>query len=1627
MAGEGWDTQADYIRQKDRKLKEQYLDEFRESRETNSLFRGVSVWVNGRTPGVTAAELKAIICGGGGTWEAYYRRSKVTHVIASTLPVEKLKVAKSLPPVVTAEWVLDSKRAGRLLPVHQYIIPALRSPLKKQGFSSATPNQSAATGSSGDNKGRTAQLLTGPRDSQPTRQTIGSLSPSHRRPAAADAQLPSETGPIHTQPCERFRPLGTPASVSVPADGHRRTLQHGGVGREGCALKPSDADATGPSLLFLLEQDREAAAAVAAAVAAEEEEDESERPIETGSPESDPEEPRQRPAFRPPPGNDDSLLHLLGPQAPMRFITRKPVSPSNLPKRASHASSNTSPASSPHHVKEVSTSRHTYTENGAVVLPNRPAGRQKPPTKQLYKNVCVPDCPPESSSEVPQAATGFFTRRRLAKEDSIPSSTRAPSVGTDVREGPGESFAICGEELAEEASAVSCKETSPSLQTKPPMQALAKESLSYPTQFTATRPGITRSSAAEPFQTHLHVLQHSAEGRKVNTLGDGMGVAPVNGGASNCASQSCMESEGHTHEKIVKCGGGGTGACDSRSYGCSGVGNPGAALALQSNDSRGVHHRSVRITPKASGSNTFCVSGKNTRAVACAAESSVCSTECCVPVGTLDATPETEFVDDDNACDGVLPTASTSYLIVNDPRSVPPTSDITSATACDRSEDGHDELGRSSCTKGGANACHDCSHSDDDVAGNGTATDVNVNFQNTVTAPPLSLNRNQRSRKHFSIGADHVLDSREGIREFIEHYFRSSRLHFIGSHSLRREPLLESLKKQRRTLPGSGGADPRSLAERFVVHVDMDCFFVTVSTRGRNDLLGKPVAVAHSGRAGSSGTISAANYEARRYGVKSGSWAAKARAQCPQLVVLPYDFPAYEEVSSKIYEIFYEFTDVVESMSIDEAYLEIAVSKAPSQTSVYEEVESVVRRLRLRIEEVTQCQASAGIARNKFLARVATKRAKPNGQCLVRDGSALGFLQDVDIGSIPGVGWKLRRQFDEVRIATCADLLQWSKQNLQSRFGSQLGLQLYQYARGIDNRPVDPKKVRKSIGAELSWAIRFRHRDVYSVCVFIEEIAKQVACRMRTCGARGHSVTLKLKRRAAGATETVKYMGHGHCDTYSRTAKLPTASADPAVLAKSVKELYSQFLPRSLANEFAGIISSRSTDTLPPGAAQDPSAGDDELPWSTATNPDASHRELRVTTSGTNTTAVDDPRIIALPEDVRGIGLQVSKLVLEGEQGADSGGKAHGRMDSWLVPTGPKTDKTCPTARTSRGGETILPLESVYTTSHSPQQKPTNTRPSISPQAPETPPVQTSPNPPSLSKTSLQPPTSTPATPLSHTHSHAPSKPIISAGGDTVSRGGAEDRPPSAADTKDSADSVLRPVILRPITDDDNDAVSGTTTEPDFSDLETEKHNQSFPRMMADDLPPGERPPSIWICDTTRNFVSDDESRGIATEVDMTVVTNRSGPGELSRKRALPQPSSAHQDRTEKVDWQEGQKKLRVSFTDSPLSSGVASRVTTESVRRGVNAHGGSGDVTRLPTRGDSSERCVIDIDDDEGIGIDANLCRIAGDARSPSGAQSGSRGGARRMAAATKPAHTRAMNTAVGDVERTDMAVGVA
>eukprot|EP00736_Rhodelphis_marinus_P008651 Rmarinus@m.13463 len=132
MAGEGWDTQADYIRQKDRKLKEQYLDEFRESRETNSLFRGVSVWVNGRTPGVTAAELKAIICGGGGTWEAYYRRSKVTHVIASTLPVEKLKVAKSLPPVVTAEWVLDSKRAGRLLPVHQYIIPALRSPLKKQ-------------------------------------------------------------------------------------------------------------------------------------------------------------------------------------------------------------------------------------------------------------------------------------------------------------------------------------------------------------------------------------------------------------------------------------------------------------------------------------------------------------------------------------------------------------------------------------------------------------------------------------------------------------------------------------------------------------------------------------------------------------------------------------------------------------------------------------------------------------------------------------------------------------------------------------------------------------------------------------------------------------------------------------------------------------------------------------------------------------------------------------------------------------------------------------------------------------------------------------------------------------------------------------------------------------------------------------------------------------------------------------------------------------------------------------------------------------------------------------------------------------------------------------------------------
>lgn len=234
----------------------------------------------------------------------------------------------------------------------------------------------------------------------------------------------------------------------------------------------------------------------------------------------------------------------------------------------------------------------------------------------------------------------------------------------------------------------------------------------------------------------------------------------------------------------------------------------------------------------------------------------------------------------------------------------------------------------------------------------------------------------------------------------------------------------------------------------------MDCFYAAIELRERPELVGKPVAVGGtSGR----GVLTTCNYEARKFGCHSAMPAFKAKRLCPDLVMLPVRFDLYRKESARIREIFAEFTDLIEPLSLDEAYLD--VSHLESEAS------SVAWEIRNRIRERTQLTASAGIAPNKFLAKIASDWEKPDGQFEVREEEKLEFLETLPVKKIWGVGKRTAERLNEAGLHTCGDLRQRTEMELMQRFGK-FGRSLYRLCRGIDERTVNPNRERKSVSNE---------------------------------------------------------------------------------------------------------------------------------------------------------------------------------------------------------------------------------------------------------------------------------------------------------------------------------------------------------------------------------------------------------------------------------------------------------------------------------------------------------------------------------------------------------------------------------
>lgn len=287
---------------------------------------------------------------------------------------------------------------------------------------------------------------------------------------------------------------------------------------------------------------------------------------------------------------------------------------------------------------------------------------------------------------------------------------------------------------------------------------------------------------------------------------------------------------------------------------------------------------------------------------------------------------------------------------------------------------------------------------------------------------------------------------------------------------------------------------------RKIIHIDMDAFYASVEQRDNPSLRGKPIAVGH---AEERGVVAAASYEARRYGVRSAMSSAKAKRLCPSLIFVRGRMDVYKEVSRQIHEIFHEYTDIIEPISLDEAFLDVTENKPGIELAV-----DIAKEIKQKIRERLHLVASAGVSYNKFLAKIASDYRKPDGLCTIHPAQALDFIAGLPIESFWGVGPVTAKRMHALGIHNGLQLRACSPDRLLREFGK-VGSVYYDFARGIDLRPVEAVRIRKSIGCE-----RTLEKDVSlrsSVIIELYHVAVELVSRLEKKDFRGNTLTLKIK------------------------------------------------------------------------------------------------------------------------------------------------------------------------------------------------------------------------------------------------------------------------------------------------------------------------------------------------------------------------------------------------------------------------------------------------------------------------------------------------------------------------------------
>ncbi len=331
----------------------------------------------------------------------------------------------------------------------------------------------------------------------------------------------------------------------------------------------------------------------------------------------------------------------------------------------------------------------------------------------------------------------------------------------------------------------------------------------------------------------------------------------------------------------------------------------------------------------------------------------------------------------------------------------------------------------------------------------------------------------------------------------------------------------------------------------------MDAFYAAVEARERPEIASRPIVVGADPKGGRGrGVVAACNYEARRYGIRSAMPISEAYRRCPQATYLRPRFELYSEVSDRVMAILERYTDLVEPLSIDEAFLDVTGSAALFGDGV-----QIARQIKDEVRRQEGLTASVGVAPNKFLAKLASDLGKPDGLVVVAPGSEAAFLRDLPVERLWGVGPKTAPRFHALGLHTLGDVAQAPRALLDSKFGAANAAHFHALARGEDDRPVVPDRERKSLGHETTFEEDVADREVVRRTLW--HLTEEVARGLRRRGIAGHTVTVKL--RTADFT------------THTRQRTLPTSLATAEVIFPIARELLAAADPGSRAIRLVGV------------------------------------------------------------------------------------------------------------------------------------------------------------------------------------------------------------------------------------------------------------------------------------------------------------------------------------------------------------------------------------------------------------------------------------------------------------------------